>query len=155
MITCFRETGKVIFPENSGLLTISLHISLHVLQTAAQETTCFLEGHVSSLVSNLSITSRSNSGGKLAQQLLCTTGTGSCSSWTAPWDFPLRWLRNLTSNPLLDKLPKPSLTSRTMLRNDIYSRRQELCWSTKKSLLDKGKHLQTQEKTWRIKLVCQ
>lgn len=121
MITCLREIGKVIFPHNSGFLTISLHISLHVLQTPAQATTCFLEGHVASLSSNLSMISRSNSGGKLAQQLLWITGTGSCNSWTAPWDFPLRCPRILNSNPLLDRLPNPSLTSRTMLRNDIYS----------------------------------
>jgi hypothetical protein len=119
-VTCFKDTGKVIFPENSGFLTISLQISLQVRQTAAQETTFFLLGQVASLASNLSITSRSNSGGKLAQQLLWITGAGSCSSWTAPWDLPLRWPRSFTSNPLRDKLPKPSLTSRTMLRKDIY-----------------------------------
>jgi hypothetical protein len=84
IVTCFRDTGKVIFPENSGFLTISLHISLQVRQTAAQETTFFLLGHVASLASNLSITSRSNSGGKLAQQLLWITGAGSRNSWTAP-----------------------------------------------------------------------
>jgi hypothetical protein len=83
IITCFREIGKVNFPQNSGFLTISLHISLQVRQTPAQATTCFLEGHVASLASNLSITSQSNSGAKLAQQLLCITGAGSCNSWTA------------------------------------------------------------------------
>jgi len=120
-LTCFRETGKVIFPENSGLLTISLHISLHVLQTAAHATTCFRAGHALSLASNLLITSRKSSGGRLAQRLFWITKDGSCNSWTELCDFPLWWPGSLTSKLRLDKLPSPSLTSRTILRNDIYS----------------------------------
>lgn len=86
--TCFNETGKVSFPDNSGLLTISLHISLQDLQTAAQATTCFRAGHVLSLASNLLITSRSNSGGRLAHLLFWITIGGSCNSCTEPCDFP-------------------------------------------------------------------
>lgn len=119
--TCFSETGKVIFPETSGLLTISLHISLHDLQTAAHETTCLRAGQVLSLASNLLITSCRSSGGRLAHRLFCTTSGWSCNSCTEPCDFPLWWPSNLTSKLLLDKLPNPSLTSRTILRNDIYS----------------------------------
>ena len=121
-LTCFRETGKVIFPENSGFLTISLHISLHDLQTAAQATTCLRAGHVLSLASNLLITSRKSSGGRLAQRLFWITKGWSCNSWTDPCDFPLWCPGSLTSKLRLDKLPNPSLTSRTMLRNDIYSK---------------------------------
>lgn len=65
---CFSETGKVSFPDNSGLLTISLHILLHDRQTAAHATTFFRAGHVLSLSSNLLITSYSSSGGRLAQR---------------------------------------------------------------------------------------
>lgn len=119
-LTCFRETGKVIFPENSGLLTMSLHISLHDLQTAAHATTFFRAGHVLSLASNLLITSRKSSGGRLAQRLLWISIGWSCNSWTEPCDFPLWWPGSLTSKLRLDKLPNPSLTSRTILRNDIY-----------------------------------
>lgn len=120
-LTCFRETGKVILPENSGLLTISLQISLHDLQTAAHATTCFREGHVLSLASNLLITSRNSSGGRLAQRLFWITRGCSCNSWTDPCDFPLLWPGSLTSKLRLDRLPNPSLTSRTILRKDIYS----------------------------------
>lgn len=119
--TCFRETGKVILPENSGLLTISLQISLHDLQTAAQATTCFRAGHVPSLASNLLITSRNSSGGRPAHRLFWITRGCSCNSWTEPCDFPLLWPGSLTSKLRLDRLPNPSLTSRTILRNDIYS----------------------------------
>lgn len=119
-ITCLREIGKVNFPENSGRWTISWHISLHERQTAAHATTCLRAGHVLSLASNLLITSRSNSGGRLAQQLLWMTIAWSCNSWTALWDFPLLWLDSLTSKLRLDKLPILSLISRAILRKDIY-----------------------------------
>jgi len=120
-LTCFRETGKVIFPENSGLLTISLHISLQALHTEAQATTCLRAGHVLSLASNLLITSRSNSGGRPAQGLSWMTTGWSSNSHAEPWDFPLKWPGSLTSKLRLDKLPNPSLMSRTILRNDIFS----------------------------------
>lgn len=117
--TCFKDTGNVSLPQNSGLLTMSLHIFLQDWQTAAHATTCFREGHVFSLSSSRLITSNSNSGGKLAQQLFWMTRGWSCKSCTEPWDFPLRWPVSLTSKLRLDKLPKLSRTSRTMLRNDI------------------------------------
>lgn len=117
--TCFKETGKVIFPENSGLFTISLHISLHDLQTAAQATTCLRAGHTLSLFSSLMTTSRNSSGGRLAQRLFWITRGWSCKSWTDPWDLPRWWPGSLTSKLRRDKLPNPSLTSRTILRNDI------------------------------------
>jgi len=119
--TCFRATGKVIFPQNSGLLTISLHISLQDLHTAAHATTCLRPGHVLSLASNLLITSRRSSGGRLAHRLFCITAGCSCNSWTELRDLPLLWPGSLTSKLLLDRLPNPSLTSRTMLRKDICS----------------------------------
>jgi hypothetical protein len=120
-LTCFNEMGKVIFPQNSRLLTISLHISLHDLHTAAQATTCLRLGQVLSLVSNLLITSRRSSGGRLAHRLFCITGGWSCNSWTELRDFPLSWPGSLTSKLRLDKLPNPSLTSRIILRKDISS----------------------------------
>lgn len=119
--TCFRETGKVIFPQISGPLTISLHILLHDLQTAAHATTCLRAGHELSLSSNLLITSKRSSVGRLAQQLVWITDGWSLKSWNEPWDLPLWWLDSLTSKLRLDKLPKLSLTSRTILRNDIES----------------------------------
>lgn len=119
-LTCFRDTGNVSLPQNSGLLTMSLHIFLQDWQTEAQATTCLREGHVFSLSSSRRMTSKSNSGGKLAQQLFWITRGWSCKSWTEPWDFPLWWWPvSLTSKLRLDKLPKLSRTSRTMLRNDI------------------------------------
>lgn len=117
--TCFRDTGKVSFPQNSGLFTISLHMFLQDRQTAAHATTCFRAGHVLSLSSSLLITSYSNSGGRLAQRPLWITRGWSCRSWKDPWDFPRWWPDSRTSKLRLDKLPKLSLTSRTMLRNDI------------------------------------
>ena len=132
--TCFSETGNVSFPDNSGHLTISLHISLHDLQTAAQATTCFRAGHVLSLASNLLITSRKSSGGRLAHLLFWITIGGSFNSYTDPCDFPRRWPESLTSKLRLDKLPKPSLTSRTILRKDmcfignLYSPNSPLIW---------------------------
>jgi hypothetical protein len=117
--TCFSETGKVSFPQISGLLTISLHIILQERQTEAHATTCFREGHVLSLSSSLLITSYNSSGGRLAQRLFWTTRGWSCKSFNDPWDFPLLWPISRTSKPRLDRLPMPSLTSRTMLRNDI------------------------------------
>lgn len=117
--TCFSDTGKVSFPQISGLLTISLHMVLQERQTEAHATTCFREGHVLSLSSSLLITSYNSSGGRLAQRLFWTMRGWSCKSFNDPWDFPLWWPISLTSKPRLDKLPKPSLTSRTILRNDI------------------------------------
>lgn len=117
--TCFKDTGKVSLPQNSGLFTISLHMFLQERQTAAQATTCFRAGHVLSLSSSLLITSYSNSGGRLAQRLFWITRGWSCKSWNEPWDFPRWWPLRRTSKLRLDKLPKLSLTSRTMLRNDI------------------------------------
>uniref|UniRef100_A0A0A9F9R5 Uncharacterized protein n=1 Tax=Arundo donax TaxID=35708 RepID=A0A0A9F9R5_ARUDO len=67
---CLRDTGNVSFAQNSGVLTISLHISLHVLQTEAQATTSLRDGQLLSSSSNLFITSQSNSGGRLAH-LIC------------------------------------------------------------------------------------
>lgn len=125
ILTCFRETGNVIFPESSGLWTISLHMSLHDLQTEAQATTCFRAGHALSLSSSLLITSRSSSGGRFAHGvswiLVTTTGCSTWQSWTEPRDLPtsLCWLLSLKSKLRLDRLPIPSLTSRTMLRKDI------------------------------------
>ncbi|KAJ0912926.1 hypothetical protein HanRHA438_Chr06g0279791 [Helianthus annuus] len=89
--TCFKETGKVSFPQDSGVGTISLHILLHDLQTAAQATTCFLAGHVLSLSSNLLITSKRSSGGRLAHLLFWTTNNVwlSFKSLIEPCDFPL------------------------------------------------------------------
>ena len=116
-LTCFRETGKVIFPQNSGLVTISLHISLQDLHTAAHATTCLRAGHVLSLSSNLLITSQRSSGGRLAHLLFCITSWRSCASWTKLFNLPPPEI--LTSKLLLDKLPNPSLTSRTILRKDI------------------------------------
>lgn len=124
--TCFRETGKVNFPVNSGPWTISLHISLHDLHTAAHATTCLRPGQVLSLASNRLITSRSSSGGRPAQQLFWMTKGWSCNSWTAPWDFPLWWPDSFTSKLRLDKLPKLSLKSRAMLRKDIYQITRQL-----------------------------
>jgi hypothetical protein len=118
--TCFRDTGNVSLPQNSGLLTMSLHIFLQDWQTEAHATTCFREGHVFSLSSSRRMTSNSNSGGKFAQQLFWITRGWSCKSCTDPCDFPLWcWPVSLTSKLRLDKLPKLSRTSRTMLRNDI------------------------------------
>lgn len=119
--TCFRETGKVSFPQNSGLLTISLHIALQDRQTAAHATTCFRAGQELSLSSSLLITSKSSSGGRLAQRLFWITSGWSCKSCKEPCDFPLWWPVNLTSKLRLDKLPILSLTSRTMLRKDIFT----------------------------------
>lgn len=118
-LTCFKDTGNVSLPQNSGLLTISLHMFLQDWQTAAHATTCFREGHVFSLSSSRLMISNSNSGGKLAQRLFWITRGWSCKSCTDPWDFPLWWPVSLRSKLRLDKLPKLSLTSRTMLRNDI------------------------------------
>lgn len=119
-LTCFSETGKVSLPHNCGLLTISLHILLHDRQTAEHATTCLRAGHVLSLSSSLLITSKSSSGGRLAQRLLwITRGCSLDDSLNEPCDFPLWWPCNRTSKLRLDKLPKPSLTSRTILRNDI------------------------------------
>lgn len=112
--TCFKETGKVSFPETSGLCTMFLHISRHALQTEAQATTFLRAGQLLSLASNLLTTSHSSSGGKLAQRLFWTK-TWSSNSWTKPCDF----LASFTSKLLLDKLPNPSRTSRIMLRNDM------------------------------------
>ena len=117
--TCFKAMGNVIFPENSGLLTISLHTSLHDLHTAAQATTFLREGQVFSLASSLRTTSNNNSGGRLAQRLVWINRGSSSNSWTGPWDLPLEWLDSLSSKLRRDKLPNPSLTSRSMLRNDI------------------------------------
>lgn len=114
--TCFSDTGKVSLPLDSGPLTISLHIILQDRQTAAHATTCFRAGHVLSLSSSLLMISCSNSGGKVAQQLFWITWGWSCID---PWDFPLREPDSRTSKLRLDKLPKLSLTSRTILRNDI------------------------------------
>lgn len=58
--------GKVKKPHCSGVLTISLVISLHDLQTEAQATTSLLPGQHFSFVSTLCIISKSNSGGKFA-----------------------------------------------------------------------------------------
>lgn len=122
-LTCFNETGNVILPESSGLWTISLHISLHDLQTEAQATTCLRAGHTLSLSSSLLITSRNNSGGRFAHGVswIVTTSCSSWESWTEPRDLPpsLFKLLNLKSKLRLDRLPILSLTSRTMLRNDI------------------------------------
>lgn len=118
-LTCFKDTGNVSLPQNSGLLTMSLHIFLQDWQTAAHATTCFRAGHVFSLSSSRLMISNSNSGGKLAQRLFWITRGWSCKSCTDPWDFPLWCPVSLTSKLRLDKLPKLSLTSRTMLRNDI------------------------------------
>ena len=118
-LTCFKDTGNVSLPQNSGLFTISLHIFLQDRHTAAHATTCFRAGHILSLSSSLLMTSYSNSRGKLAQQLFWTTKDWSCKSCMDPWDFPLWWPVSLTSKLLIDKLPKLPLTSRTMLRNDI------------------------------------
>lgn len=122
---CLRETGKVSFPQISGPKTISWHIALQDRQTEAQATTCFLAGQLLSLSSNLLITSKSNSGGRLAH-LLVWTITGDKRSRDdeysrneEPWAFPLWRLESLKSKLLLDKLPNPSLKSWTMPRNDI------------------------------------
>lgn len=51
--TCFNEIGNVSLPHCSGVLTISLTMALHDLQTEAQETTTARAGHVVSLSSTL------------------------------------------------------------------------------------------------------
>lgn len=52
-------------------------------------------------------------------------------------------LARVTSKLLLDKLPKPSLTSRTMLRNDIYGHQFQITRHTKSRRLwpDNGKQI--------------
>lgn len=117
--TCLREMGKVSFPENSGLLTISPHISLHALQTPAQATTCLREGQELSLCSSRLMTSRRSSGGRLAHRLCWTTKELSWNWWTELCDFPRGWPKRMTSKLRRERLPKLSLTSRTMLRSDI------------------------------------
>jgi hypothetical protein len=119
-VTCFRETGKVIFPLDSTMLAISLHISLQDLQTAAQATKCFRAGHVLSLSSNLLIISQRSSNGRLAHRLFPITRGLLVRIMDKLLDLPLSWIGSLTSKLLLDKLPNPSLTSRTILRNDIF-----------------------------------
>lgn len=125
--TCFRETGKVSFPQNSGLLTISLHIALQDRQTAAHATTCFRAGQELSLSSSLLITSKSSSAGRLAQRLFWITSDWSCKSFNEACDFPLWCPLNLTLKLRLDKLPILSLTSRTMLRKDMLQA-VDNCW---------------------------
>lgn len=135
VVTCLRDTGNVSFPQNSGFLTISLHMSLQVVQTEAQATTSLREGQLLSSSSNLFITSRSNSGGRPAH-LLCWATTGvSSSSLDGPMDFPL-WRPEkpeiFTSKLRLDRVPKLSLKSRTMLRKDISRCDASQEWTTAK-----------------------
>lgn len=61
-MTCLRQEGKVILPLRKGDLTISLVISLHLLQTQAQATTFWRWGQLSSVVSTRLMISPSNSG---------------------------------------------------------------------------------------------
>lgn len=88
-LTCFRDTGKVSLPQNSGLNTISLHISLHVLQTAAKQTTCFRAGQVLSSASSLRMISRMSSGGRFAHRLSRIMEGESSSTCDELWVFPL------------------------------------------------------------------
>uniref|UniRef100_A0A2P2JYR7 Tubby-like F-box protein 5 isoform X1 n=1 Tax=Rhizophora mucronata TaxID=61149 RepID=A0A2P2JYR7_RHIMU len=65
--------GKVRQPHRSGVLTISLVIFLHKPQTEAQATTSLRPGHEVSLHSTRPIMLCSNSMGKLAHGLLCSS----------------------------------------------------------------------------------
>lgn len=114
--------GKVSLPHSSGVLTISLVISLHDRHTDAQATTCLLAGHNASLASTRLITSRSSSGGRFAQRLCWPDEPWKRNTFPpAFWDRA-RLCTSFPSVPRLDMLPIPSLislSSRTMLLNDI------------------------------------
>ena len=116
IFTCFNEIGKVSLPHTSGVLTISLVISLQDLHTEPQYTTTDLAGHVVSLSSTLWTISNSNSGGKFAH-FPCSTGSLTATSG-AICDR-VRFRQCFPSTPLLDTLPIPSFNSLTMLFNDI------------------------------------
>lgn len=144
--TCLREIGKVIRLHCSGVLTTSLVTSRHDRQTAAQANTCLLAGHKTSLASTLCMTSRSNSGGRLAH-LPCCSSSSCC--WCKSWGHgcrgpPRRFPTALPSDvppplPLLDMLPIPSLisfSSRTMLLKDISTSLSSLRDPTVVSLQD-------------------
>lgn len=127
--TCFNEMGKVSLPHSSGVLTISLVMSLQDLQTDAQETTTVLAGQAASLSSTLRMMSNSNSGGKLAH---CPCWVGAEVATSGATKDLVRLRQCFPSSPLLDMLPIPSFnsfSSRIMLLNDIsmdYSS-QSLC----------------------------
>lgn len=61
-MTCLRQEGKVILAVEWGDLTISLVISLHLLQTQAQTTTFLRSGHLSSEDSTRAMISIRSSG---------------------------------------------------------------------------------------------
>lgn len=117
--TCFSEMGKVSFPHSSGVLTISLVISLQDLQTDAQKRTTVLAGQAVSLSSTLLMMSKSNSGGKFAH---CPCSIASDGATSGAINDLFRLPQCFPSILLLDMLPNPSFisfSSRTMLLNDI------------------------------------
>lgn len=105
-------------PHCSGVLTISLVISRHDLQTDPQETTSRRAGHEASAASTLWIISRSNSGGMLAHWLCCWKSADEDGDPSgAICDLPRRFVC-FPSALLLDEFPilsLMSLSSRTML----------------------------------------
>lgn len=117
--------GKVSHPHFSGVLTTSLVISLHDLQTEAQATTSLRAGQEISLASTRWTMSRSNSWGKFAQGLcwINVEDDDNCVDIDeersgAMCDFALRCICVLST--LLDIFPMViSLNSRTMLLNGI------------------------------------
>lgn len=111
--------GKVSLPHSSGVLTISLVIPLHDLQTDAQKRRADRAGHDNSLSSTLRMISRRSSGGKFAH-CPCSIWSERATSGTICDRVLL--LQCFLSVPLLDIFPIPSfisLSSRTMLFKDI------------------------------------
>lgn len=127
-ITCFSEIGKVSRPHCSGVLTISLVISLHDLQTEAQNTTTAREGHDVSLSSTFFIMSNNSSGGKFAHWPCSTGSSDGCGAWSGAMCDRVRLCQRLHSDPRLETLPIPpliSFNSRTMLLKDILVTRND------------------------------
>lgn len=134
--------GNVILPHCSGVLTISLVMDLHDLHTEAQKTTTARAGQDVSLSSILWIMSRSNSDGRFAHCPCWIGSNGVARISGATCDF-VRLSQCLLSAPRFDVLPIPSLislSSRTMLLNDMFPQLTNLPHNTTAPIQTKLKY---------------
>ncbi|RDX85431.1 hypothetical protein CR513_33376, partial [Mucuna pruriens] len=115
-------------------------MDLHDLHTEAQKTTTARAGQDVSLSSTLRIMSKSNSDG--------SNGVARISGATC--DF-VRLSRHLISAPRFDVLPIPSLislSSRTMLLNDMFPRLTNLPHNITAPIQTKLKHFDIPFRSW-------
>jgi hypothetical protein len=132
LITCFNEIGNVNLPHCSGVWTISFVTALQDLHTEAQATTTARAGQEVSVSSTLRIISRSNSDGILAH-CPCSIGSSDVKVISGTMCDFVRRCESLLPAPRLDVLPIPSLislSSRTMLLNDIFAQHTNLTSTT-------------------------